>query len=73
LKNKKITPPADIPSKPATRTPTAKQSESKLAKIKAVKRAINDGSFKVNADIVADKLIETSRNNLRQYIKKISH
>jgi len=76
LKNKKITPPSDTPSKPATRTRTAKsqgQSESKLAKIKAVKRAINDGSFKVNAEIVADQLIETTRQNLRHYIKKISH
>lgn len=76
LKNKKITPPSDTTGKPGTRSRVAKpqsQSESKLAKIKALKRAINEGSFKVDAEIVADQLIETTRQNLRHYIKKISH
>jgi negative regulator of flagellin synthesis FlgM len=76
LKNKKTTPPATASSKPATRTRTVKsqnESESNLAKIKAVKHAIDDGSFKVNAEVVADQIIEATRQNLRRHIKKISH
>lgn len=32
------------------------------AKVAEIKQAISDGRFKVNADVVADKLLETVRN-----------
>ena len=40
------------------------------AKVKAVKLAINNGSFKVDSEVVADRLIDNSKELVRKRTRK---
>ena len=58
--SKKKVPGKNIPS-------ASPQISPKLA---AIKRALNDGSFNVDSEVVADQLIGDSRQTLRRPVKK---
>ena len=48
----------------------AKLDISDATKVAAIKLAINDGSFKVDSEVVADRLIDTAKEAVRKRPRK---